>query len=418
MTGSGVLSRAGVLALLLTSAPATAAPGSCRVLTRDNVVGCATQASPALASAAHGARAAEGRVTAAAPWLPSRPVLGVSAGRATRAGDRSALAWRAELAQELELGGQRGARGELARAEASAHKHAAAAVSRDIATSALLLYFDALAADEEARLERRAERVAARVSQVVQALADGGGAPRVEADVAALGAAKATQARLDAERRGKRARTELGFYVGQPEARVAGALEPLPRPARGPGDPDAMPEVAVLRAEQRAERARAETFRRQRVPNLTLSLFVERDGYDEQVLGGGVQIPLPLPHPVARTFSGEIREAEALALRASSRAEERTREARLRWSSAVLEYDARAKALAAFSPERVTRTERTLEDIATEIEQQRLAARDATVLQQALLDYLRAHVAARHALCRASVELSRASGQPVRGGAR
>ncbi|GMV19802.1 MAG: TolC family protein [Polyangiaceae bacterium] len=414
MTGLGLLSWAGAALLLLASASAAAAPGACRILTRDNVAECATRASPALASAAHAVSAAEGRVTAATPWLPSRPVLGLSAGRATRTGSGSALAWRAELAQELELGGQRGARGQLARAEASAHKHAASAVSRDIAASALLFYFDALAADEEARLERRAERVAERVALAAQALAERGGAPRVDADVAAVSAARATQARLDAERRGKRARTELGSLVGQTEAQVSGLLEPLPRPPRGQGDPEALPEVATLRAEQRAERARAETFRRQRVPNVSVSLFVERDGYDEQVLGGGVQIPLP----VARTYSGEIREAEALALRASSRAHERTREARLRWATAALEYDARAKALAAFSPERVARAERSLEDMATEIEQQRLAARDALVAQQALLDYLRSHVAARHAVCRASVELLRASGLPVRGGAR
>lgn len=66
----------------------------------------------------------------------------------------------------------------------------------------------------------------------------------------------------------------------------------------------------------------------------------------------------------------------------------------------------------------LARAERSLEDMATEIEQQRLAARDALVAQQALLDYLRSHVAARHAVCRASVELLRASGLPVRGGAR
>jgi cobalt-zinc-cadmium efflux system outer membrane protein len=415
MNRLGLLSRAGAGALLFFSATAAAAPGVCKKLTRHNVAGCSTRASAAVLSASHDVGAAEARVTAAAAWLPSLPVLGVSAGRATRAGSSSALAWRAELAQELELGGQRGARGQAARAEVAARRHAAVSLSRDVAADALLLFFDALAADDEARLERRAEAVLKRAERASRALADRGGAPSVDADIAQASWAKATQARLDAERRSQRARAELASLVGAAEVEVSGALEPLPRAVRSQSDPEAFPEVAASRAAQRAEHARAETYRRSRFPNLSVSLFVEHDGYDERVLGGGVQIPLPLPHPVVTTLSGEIREAEALALSASSRAAQKKREALLRWTKAVQDYEARTRALRSFDPERVARAERTLADIADEVEQQRLAVRDGVVLQQALLEFLRARLAARHALCRASVELQRASGGPIGG---
>lgn len=415
MNRLGLLSRAGAGALLFCSTTAAAPPGACKKLTRDNVAACSTKASAVVLSATHDVSAAEGRETAAAAWLPSRPVLGVSAGRATRSGGRSGLAWRAELAQELELGGQRGARGQAARADVAARKHAAVSLSRDVAADALALFFDVLAADEEARLERRAESVLRRAELASRALADRGGAPSVDADIAQASRAKATQARIEAERRGQRARAELAFHVGASEVEVSGALEPLPRAVRSQSDPEALPAVAALRAAQRAERARAEIYRRGRIPNLSVSLFVEHDGYDERVLGGGVQIPLPLPHPVVTTFSGEIREAEALALKASLQAAQKKREALLRWTEAVQDYDARSKALRSFDPEEVSRAERTLADISTEVEQQRLAVRDAVVAQQALLDFLRAHLAARHALCRASVELQRAAGGPMGG---
>ncbi|MCK6536499.1 MAG: TolC family protein [Polyangiaceae bacterium] len=415
MNRLGLLSRAGTGALLFCSATAAAAPGACRTLTRDTVAVCATRNSLAIQTGAQDVSAAEARVLAAAPWLPARPVLGVSAGRATRSGGRSGLAWRAELAQELGLGGQRAARGRAARAEVAAKKHAALAVTRDVEAEALLLFFEVIAADDEARLERRAERLLERAETAVRVLADQGGAPSVDAEIARATRIKATQLRLEAERRGRRARAALAFQIGASEVVVSGLLEPLPRAGLAWRDPEELPEVATWRAEQRAEQARAEGFRSGRIPNLSVSLFVEHDGYDERVLGGGVQIPLPLPHPAVTTFSGEIREAESLAIKASHQAALKKREAVLRWRTATEDYEARVKALRSFDSERVSRAERALADLADAVDERRLAVRDAIVAQQALLDFLRGHVAARHALCRASIELRRASGQPIGG---
>ncbi|MBK7580627.1 MAG: TolC family protein [Myxococcales bacterium] len=416
MNGSGRVFRAVALAGCLFGARASGEPVTCKLLTRNNVATCATRASPDLVAARHGVSAADARIDAAAPWLPSRPNVAISAGRATRDATNAALAWRAELSQEIEIGGQRSARGRAARAEALAERGAADTANRDVVERALLLYFDALAAREEAALEGRAEAVAARVERATLALAERGGAAQVDADVAQAKTSQATRARLDAERRTEHTLAALASLVGLPRIEVRGSLTALPLPASLKLDPEALPEVASLRHEARAERARVEVYRRQRVPNLTLSLFVERDGYEQQVLGAGLSMPLPMPYPMVRTYGAEIRESEALALRAASRANARSRDATRRLSSATIEYRARERALLQFSAERLARTERSLSDLAAEIEGQRLPARDALLAQETLLDYLRSHIAARLAVCRASVLVRRATGKLDSGG--
>lgn len=361
---------------------------------------------------------------AARPVFPTNPMLtGTLARRASNGVEPTTVNWTASLSQEIELAGQRGARLRATVDETVAQKSRTLGTERDTATFAWTTYFDAIADREELRLAERMEKLGTLVAQAARARADRGVASTVDADVAEAAQIRLVQDRFASERRARSASAGLASLTGSDPLRsdggVDGDLIPLSSVDGLHGDAasaiTSRPEVEAARAEQRAFDARASVFRRARVPNLTVSVFAQNDGYNEKVLGMGLGLPIPLPG-LGRTYAGEIAEADALAARASSEADRLARAARFELATALQAHASRRAELSAFSRERLDRAEKSLGDIATEIEGGRLGIRDALLAQQALIDLLRSHLEARRALCLASVDLARAANLPLERG--
>jgi cobalt-zinc-cadmium efflux system outer membrane protein len=417
---------AGVAIAIMTSAAAGRADGSsCTKVTRATVVPCAEAASLTVRRQRLAVDVAAARRTAVSPLLPSNPAVTLTGARRMQdGGSARATNWSATLSQELEIAGQRGIRRDAAAHQVSAEQHRTLATERDVAAAALVAYFDALAAAEVVRLATRLEATGKAMAVVTRARADSGAASPLEADVAESTALALTRARLAADRDADAARVAMTTLLGRDPAAalvdVDGALVPLAgadaigAAARVPEQP----EIKALEEERRAFEARADALRRERIPNPTLQVFVQNDGFDERVYGGGVSVPVPLPYPFGRTNKGEIAEAEAQSARSATDAEAERREVRRRLALAARTFESRRVEVAAFTPERIARAERTLADIATEIGAGRLAVRDAILGQQALIDLLRGNIEARRALCIASVELARAAGVPIERGGR
>lgn len=416
-----------VLAALGRGAEARAEDGTATCgnkATRDNVAACAVRTSLSVRAQKDATEAATARVTAAEPVLPSSPVVGVSVGRRTATGLAPLVNWSASLSQEIEIAGQRGARQRAANEGVESEKQSTVAAQREAALAAWRAYFEALGAKEDVKRAKQVEALAAKIETAVAAGSTGGLASGLDAELAGARALQAKQARLAAERAEKAAGVTLAALWGKDASAggvtVEGALVPLagveelvaksaPKPAAD------KPEALALDAAQRSLEARADELRRARVPNLTLSVFVQNDGVNEFVFGAGVSIPIPLPQPVGRTNAGEIAEAEALSRKAGTEAEALRRAARTDVAVALGEYKSRKAEVDAFSAERLTRAEASLASIAAEIEARRLALKDAAQAQQSLIDVLAAHVQARRALCLASVEVVRAAGLPIEG---
>ncbi len=417
-----------VLAALGRSAQARAGDGTTTTcgskVARDNVVACAVGASLTVRAQKEATEAAKGRETAAEPVLPSSPVLSVTAAQRTSSGIRPLANWSVALFQEIEIAGQRGARQRAAGEGVAAEKQRTAATERDAALAAWRAYFEALGAKEDVRRAKKVEALAAKIDVAVTAGAQGGLAAGIDTELAGARLLQATQARLGAERAEKAAVVALATLWGRdpslPALAVEGALTPLagvedfvakssPKPAAD------KPEALALEADKRALEARADELSRARVPNVTLSVFVQNDGVNELVVGAGLTIPIPLPQPVGRTNAGEIAEAEALARKAGTEAEAVRRAARGDVASAVSEYTSRKAEVDAFSAERLARAEASLANIAAEIAAGRYSLKDAAQAQQALVEVLAAHVQAQKALCLASIEVVRAAGLPIEG---
>lgn len=395
----------------------------CTAITRVNLVACALKASLSVRSEAWATRAAEGRLQAASPWLPSNPTLAVLLAQRGD-GQRSDKNWSAELAQELEVAGQRGTRRAVASSEVEAANQRRNLVLREVAAAAWQAYFEALAARESEQIASRLEAALTAIAVALRGTSDQGLASGVDADLAQVAALNAQQSRRAAQRRRVVAEVELATMLGVPPERgfslnVTGELAPLGAGAAESSRPpdDRRPELAILEAKARAFRARATSLQRARVPNITLSVFAQRDGFAERVYGVGLALPLPLPYPVGRTYAGEIAEAEALAQQTKAEAEKTRRELRGDLASARAEYSSYVEALQTFTPERLARAEQTLRDTAEQVAAGRIGVRDAIFAQRTLIEFLETNIEARRAVCLASVALARAAGVAIeRGG--
>lgn len=392
-------------------------------LPRANVVPCALAHSLALEREALTRTALDGRHTAANPLVPSNPFVTVSVGIRRSDAQGSVPNWYLGLGQEIEIGGQRGLRLDAATADLEAEDQRMIAVRRGVVADAYEAYFAVLGGQADLDLARRLEVVALAVSNATQATAQNGLAPGVDADIAEAAGYRAVRARIEAEGRLAGARialtTALGLDPTQRTMDATGDLLPLAGvevAARGALGAE-RPEVKALEDEARAWQARASTFRRSRIPNVTVSAFLQDDGFHERVFGFGLSLPIPFPQPVGRTNNGEIAESEALARRDVTEAAR----AKLLLAADVLralaEYDARTRARDATPKDRLDRAETTLQSIAQEVTAGRIATRDAIVAEQALIDMLHDAVRARLAVCLGSVDVARAASLPLeRGG--
>jgi cobalt-zinc-cadmium efflux system outer membrane protein len=358
-------------------------------------------------------------VEANSSWLPSNPELELTGSR-RRAPGESALNWSASLGVEVEVAGQRGARREAAMAEREAERRGVEANARVTASEAFRLYFEVLAAREQQRVLERLNAATTRVFEAARAAAERGAAAGIDAEVADGARIAVVQRAANAMRDEQLATISLATRVGltSPEQlQITGSLEPLAGAARvqqGHGLSDS-PEVLAFAAEKRAFAARVSALRRSRVPNPRLSFFVQRDGFNEDVVGVGLALPLPLPEPVGLTSSGQIAENEALSQRAGFLEENSRRSRRAELARAIAEYRVAEEMVRAFSPERISRAQQVLDNLSSEVQAGRLSIRDGVVLQGPLTELLLGAIEARESLCLASLEVVRAAGLPFEG---
>lgn len=420
------------LAVLSFAASARAeTPGCGPKVTRATVVPCAMSTNPTVRGERELVDAARARELAARVILPSNPVVSVNVGWPLRGAgvagsDRSHVTWTAQVAQEIEVAGQRGARLEVARAGVTAQVKRAALTEREIAAAALTAYFDALAARDELVLASRLSDIGQGLAASASARAEQGLVSPIDADLAFAASVRVIQARFAAARRAVATSAVLAVVVGLDPDRgpieVEGELAPLPVPdenvarlvERAGSDRS---EITIAEAEAVAGERRVSLLRRSRVPNPTLSIFVENDNLNERALGAGLSFPIPLPGPIGRTNAGEIAEALAIARRARTEVERIQRQVRLEVTTAVDALASRRKELDAFDPGRLARVDAGLMSLGQELSRGRLSVRDALIGQQGLIDLLKAHLEAKRAVCIASVELARIVGLALERGA-
>jgi cobalt-zinc-cadmium efflux system outer membrane protein len=291
-----------------------------------------------------------------------------------------------------------------------------------VAARTLAALFAAAAADQSLALATEIERGAQALGTAMAARAAEGLMPPVEADLAAAEALRLASARLESESRRAAARAELAAMLGMPAAQLPD-LAPSALPEVHPASLApliahalaARADLTAAAAERQAAAARIQRARRQRLPDLSLSVFAERDGFGERVLGGGLRIPLFLPSPLAPSGRGEITEAEARRAQAEDRLEGVRRRVREEVERALASWQARRAALDRYALPLIRRAREHVLSLGEAIRARQLSPREALLAQRTFIELLQNHLEARLAETLARLELLRAAGLALPG---
>ena len=218
------------------------------------------------------------------------------------------------LSQRIELGGKRGARVEVARAERDfaflSYKSALADLERDIRYA----HANLRAAEDRAALARDNVAAAQELLRIAKVLVEVGREPplrelRAEAQLAE---AKAEQARTFGEL--LVARQLLATLIGSSDTELSATVMSEDTPSALPPDTDTL-DVQLAIAERAAARARVRLARADAVPDITGSAGVRRFGEGrETAFVAGISIPLP----VRNRNRGNIDAAQSDSLAAES----------------------------------------------------------------------------------------------------
>lgn len=408
-----------LVVLALAGGPSSDLPSCQGPLTRGSVVACALAEHPSVRVAEFGREAVEGRKQSARTLLPSNPMVEVSVAQRVglRYPDRDTNIY-GRLSQEIEIAGQRRKRMAVADAEMLQAKARIELTQRDIAAAALTAYFEVLAAQEQRAMIGRIARTADTLVELARSSERAGLGSVLTADVAMVASVRVRRQQIEAEQRVASASAVLAGLLGQDPAigalAVQGDLSPLPIPADVTQLVDAAltkrAEVELAKSEREVFLKQVELYRRARVPNPSVVLYAQRDGFGERVLGGGVAFPITLPSPLGRSFAGEIAEHKAMARQAEAEVERWRRQVRTEVFVGFQDVLARRAELALFEGDRLQRAEAHLEALGQEMASGRMSIREAVILQQTFLEYLGTHIEARRALALASVELARVAG--------
>jgi cobalt-zinc-cadmium efflux system outer membrane protein len=315
------------------------------------------------------------------------------------------------LAQELEVAGQSVLRVEVADDELSAAKAQVRVMRAELAEQLWLAWFETIAARERVRLASQLEQATGDVARTAKGMASNGLASTVDAAAADAAWVAFGERRLEAQRAARASLLRLRSLIGAPVELSDTSLEPL----RPEGSAERRPELTALEALKSASSRRIQLLRRSRMPNPTLTLFAQNDGFNERVLGVGVGVPIPLPQPVGRTKAGEIDEALAGEERLQAELDGMLR--RLATERLLAESDvlAASEKRTLFTAERLATAVSALQALSTQLRAGRLTVREALVSQQSLVELLQSELAMREAACLASVRSTRANGLSLEG---
>lgn len=186
------------------------------LLTLDDAITRAMDASPRLRSAVAGYDAAKGTEQQAGNWL--NPEIAIEAenlaGSGTYSGTRSAE-YTYGLSQTIEIGGKRGARSDAALAAREAAGNDMLTARQDLARDVQVAYAEAMAESEAMKLAAQQEQLAADVLTAVSRRVDAAAEPEIQRSKAQVAHATSIIARQQQERQLRIAKDKLARLWGE-----------------------------------------------------------------------------------------------------------------------------------------------------------------------------------------------------------
>jgi cobalt-zinc-cadmium efflux system outer membrane protein len=294
----------GAAGLSLALAPAlhaadgeTVAP---RRLTLKQALAEAFALSPALNARRAAVDEARGRLVSADTFRFNPELEGAVADRRTPVG--SVTDYGFGLSQELEIGGQRGMRADTATARLAAAQAAFLRDRRLLAARVELAFADAVWFRERFRVEERDAELTRRFLDLSQKRLEAGATSQLDVNLARAAHGRALRRVEQARAAAFEARSLLAEAIG-----LDPSIPPLPAGELPEPSPEPLPlealvrqaaasrtDLEALRQSRLAAEARLRLAHAERIPNLRLRGFYDREEGTDRIFGGQVAISLPL----------------------------------------------------------------------------------------------------------------------------
>ena len=270
------------------------------LLSLEEALARARIASPALRAAEADLDAARGRL-AQARLFPANPVLSGELARHTAPGEEQ-LDRGVALAQEIEVGGQRGLRVGAATYDVAHAEHTFADRRRLVEGEVRRAFFAVAAVERHRVLAAEGVALADRIADTARRRARAGDVGALDVRLAEVETARAAQTLAAADSERAVALAHLAAALGAPPDEAIGVIAEDQEHAALPSEQTLFERALATRPDlvaAREERARlaAEAqlvHRRGLVPNPVLRGFYREELLDERIVGGEVSIPLPV----------------------------------------------------------------------------------------------------------------------------
>ncbi len=305
----------------------------------DDALAAAEARNPAVAEAEARVAQASGRGITAAQWVPSRPelALGVESDALFARDGEGALD--VGISQELELFGQRGLRIRVAREDRAARSFDVDDERRRLRAETQAAYYELMFQERRLALAADVAETATRLVESARQRVGAGDLGEAELELLVGDLALARSDRRAAEGDAGVARAALDRLIGENDGAATATTGDFPA-LTASGDAGALaaravderPDLAAAARDLATARAEVALRRRERLPNLTVSIGYV---YDRGVLGADDFSPpvidrafdadhlftvgLSLPLPLFRSNAGEVAQARGRTAEAEAR---------------------------------------------------------------------------------------------------
>ncbi|MFN8543586.1 MAG: TolC family protein [Candidatus Binatia bacterium] len=292
--------RSGIAAAMF--AVAVARGAGAETLTLAGALARARADHPTVRAAAADVEAARGRLVQAG-IIPANPVVSADLSRHANSNPTEVNLDRGvDVAQEVEIGGQRGLRRTAARTDVARAERVLADRVRGVDAEVRRAFAGVLAGERRRAAAADAAALAARLLEVTRRRARAGDVGALDVDLARIDAAHAEEARVVAEtevaKAADRLASALGGGAGEPFVLAAepdDLVDPAPEDALVARALAGRPDLDAARLDRDRLVAEADLGRRRAlIPNPTVHGFYRHEQNVEQIAGGSIDIPLPV----------------------------------------------------------------------------------------------------------------------------
>jgi len=157
------------------------------------------------------------------------------------------------------------------------------------------------------------------------------------------------------------------------------------------------------------KKKKTEVLKLQRIPNLTISGFVQKDGFNENVIGARASFPLT----IWKTNRGEILENQAQVQKSYSLLEIQTHTIKQEVIQALSNFQSLEEEIQTYKQQSLERTHDSILALQKAIKMGQMNLKDALIIQQSLVNFKLSYLDTKRDWLVSGVELLRASGYPI-----